>query len=192
MSQIIQRCSWVKLNNPLYVRYHDREWGRPVRSDRKHFEHHVLEVAQAGLSWETVLNKRENYRQAFDSFDFNKIAKYSSRKINALLKNSGIIRNRLKIQATVTNAQAFIRIRKEFGTFNKYIWGFVNHQPVINRIRRLSDTPTKTKLSDQVSADLKKRGFKFVGSVTIYAHLQATGLVNDHNLNCFRHPCHLK
>ena len=182
----MKRCSWLNLKNPLYVKYHDKEWGRPVHSDRKHFEFLVLEGAQAGLSWETVLNKREAYREAFDQFDFNKVARYSTKKINSLLKNPKIIRNRLKILSAVTNAQAFIQVRKEFGTFNKYIWGFVNNKPMINRPRK--KTPARTKLSDQVSEDLKKRGFKFVGSIIVYAHLQATGLVNDHALDCFCCP----
>ncbi len=188
---IKKRCPWVKLNNPLYVKYHDKEWGHPVRSDRKHFEHLTLETAQAGLSWEIVLNKRASYCLALDNFDFNKISSYSSKKINSLLKNPKIIRNRLKIESTVSNAKAFIKLRKEFGTFNKYIWGFVNNKPIVNRFRHLKDYPAKTILSDQISRDLKKRGFKFVGSIIIYSHLQATGLVNDHSIDCFRHPNNL-
>ena len=183
-----KRCAWVNLKNPLYIKYHDQEWGRPVRSDRKHFEHLSLEVAQAGLNWELILNKRQGYRDAFDCFDFNKVAKYSSKKIESLLKNSKIIRNRLKIEATVNNAKAFIKVRKEFGSFNKYIWSFVNKKTILNRFSHRKKIPTQTKLSELISKDLKKRGFKFVGPITIYSHLQATGIINDHITGCFRHP----
>ena len=183
-----KRCRWVNLKNPLSIKYHDQEWGYPVRSDQKHFEHLSLEVAQAGLNWEMILNRRESYRDAFDSFDFNKIAKYSSKKANALLKNSKIIRNRLKIEATINNAKAFIKIRKEFGSFNKYIWNFVNKKSIINRFSHAKKIPAHTKLSEFIAKDLKQRDFKFVGPITIYSHLQATGLINDHTTDCFRHP----
>lgn len=179
------RCPWVNLKNPLYVRYHDKEWGRPVRRDKKHFEYLILEGAQAGLSWETVLNKREGYRKAFAGFDPQKVAKFSPKKIESLLKNPNIIRNRLKVKSAVTNARAFLKVQKEFGSFNKYIWSFVNNEPVVSRLKGIKDYPAKTELSDRVSKDLKERGFKFVGSTIIYAHLQATGLVNDHAVDCF-------
>jgi len=181
-----QRCSWCG-DDPLYVKYHDKEWGVPVHNDRKLFEFIVLEGAQAGLSWITVLRKREAYRQAFDSFDFNKIAGYKSAKLRALLQNSRIIRNRLKIESAVRNANAFIEIRSEFGTFNNYIWAFVDGKPVQNARKSLKDIPPTSKVSDAISTDLKKRGFNFVGSTIIYSHMQATGMVNDHVLGCFRY-----
>jgi DNA-3-methyladenine glycosylase I len=180
------RCSWCG-NDPLYVKYHDEEWGVPVHDEKKHFEFLVLESAQAGLSWKTVLVKRPNYFKAFDQFDPLKIAKYDSDKISALLLNEGIIRNRLKIMAAITNAQKFIEIQKEFGSFEKYIWGFVNNKPVINTFTKISEIPASTSLSDKISKDLIRRGFKFVGSTIIYAHLQATGIVNDHLTGCFRY-----
>lgn len=180
------RCPWPK-DDELMIKYHDEEWGVPVHKDRKLFEFLLLEGFQAGLSWKTILYKRENFRKAFDNFDFNKIAKYDKRKINALLKDAGIIRNKLKIQAAVTNAKAFIQIRKEFGTFDKYIWSFVNNKPIINQFTSFKELPAKTELSDKISDDLKKRGFKFVGSTVIYAHMQATGMVNDHLVSCFRY-----
>ncbi len=179
------RCPWPK-DDELMIKYHDEEWGVPVHNDKKLFEFLLLEGFQAGLSWKTILYKRENFRKAFDNFDFNKIAKYDKRKINSLLKDAGIIRNKLKIQAAVTNAKAFIQIRKEFGTFDKYIWSFVNNKPIINQFTSLKELPAKTELSDKISDDLKKRGFKFVGSTVIYAHMQATGMVNDHLVSCFR------
>lgn len=182
----MKRCTWPG-DDPLYQRYHDREWGVPVHSDRKLFEFLVLEGAQAGLSWITVLRKREAYREAFDRFDFNKVAEYKDRKIKALLENAGIIRNRQKIQSAVNNARAFLEIRREFGTFNRYIWGFVNNTPVQNRWKTVKDIPATTPLSDEISADMKKRGFSFVGSTIIYAHMQATGMVNDHTTDCFRY-----
>jgi DNA-3-methyladenine glycosylase I len=179
------RCPWPK-DDELMIKYHDEEWGVPVHNDKKLFEFLLLEGFQAGLSWKTILYKRENFRKAFDNFDFNKIAKYDKRKINSLLKDAGIIRNKLKIQAAVTKAKAFIQIRKEFGTFDKYIWDFVNNKPIINQFTSLKELPAKTELSDKISDDLKKRGFKFVGSTVIYAHMQATGMVNDHLVSCFR------
>lgn len=182
----LSRCSWVG-NDKLMIEYHDKEWGVPVHNDRKLFEFLLLEGFQAGLSWKTILHKRENFRKAFDNFAFNKIAKYNKRKINSLMKDEGIIRNKLKIQAAVTNANAFIQIRKEFGTLDKYIWSFVNNKPIINKFKSLEELPARTELSDKISDDLKKRGFKFVGSTVIYAHMQATGMVNDHIKSCFRY-----
>ena len=180
------RCSWPS-EDKLMIKYHDKEWGVPLHSDKKLFEFLILEGFQAGLSWRTILHKRENFRKAFDNFDFNKVAKYNKRKINSLLKDEGIIRNRLKIEGAITNAKAFLRVRKEFGTFNKYIWNFVNGKPIQNKFKTLSELPAKTKLSDKISEDLKKRGFKFVGSTIVYAHMQATGMVNDHVVSCFRY-----
>ncbi len=185
-SGVQKRCTWCG-DDPVYVSYHDKEWGVPVHSDRKLFEFLILEGAQAGLSWITVLKKRAAYRKAFDNFDFNKVARYNSKKIQSLLNNPGIIRNRLKIHSAVRNAQAFIEVRKEFGTFNKYIWGFVDGTSIQNRYKKLSDIPAKTELSDAISKDLKKRGFNFVGSTIVYAHMQATGMVNDHVTGCFRY-----
>ncbi|GMU95771.1 DNA-3-methyladenine glycosylase I [Ignavibacterium album] len=180
------RCPWPK-DDELMIKYHDEEWGVPVHNDRKLFEFLLLEGFQAGLSWRTILHKRKNFRKAFDNFDFNKIAEYDKRKINSLMKDEGIIRNKLKIQAAVTNAKAFIQIRKEFGTFDKYIWSFVNYKPIINKFKSLEELPARTELSDKISDDLKKLGFKFVGSTVIYAHMQATGMVNDHLVSCYRH-----
>jgi len=168
-------------------RYHDREWGVPVRKDRKHFEFLVLESAQAGLSWRTVLNKRENYRKVFAGFDPVKVAKFGKSKIKALLQNAGIIRNRLKIEAAIHNARRFLEIQKEFGTFSHYIWGFTGGRTKVNRWKTLKELPAKTAESDQLSQDLKKRGFKFVGSTVLYSHMQAVGMVNDHVTTCFRH-----
>jgi DNA-3-methyladenine glycosylase I len=180
------RCAW-SASDKLYIRYHDKEWGVPVHSDKKLFEFLILEGMQAGLSWLTILRKRENFRKAFDNFDFNKVSKYDKRKINSLLKDDGIIRNKLKINAAVNNAKAFIDVRKEFGTFDKYIWRFVKVGPVINKFKSLKEIPARTELSDTISIDLKKRGFSFVGSTIIYAHMQATGMVNDHTTDCFRY-----
>ncbi|MFN3872493.1 MAG: DNA-3-methyladenine glycosylase I [Ignavibacterium sp.] len=182
----LTRCPWPK-DDELMIKYHDEEWGVPVHDDRKLFEFLLLEGFQAGLSWRTILHKRKNFRNAFDNFDFNKIANYDKRKINSLMKDEGIIRNKLKIQAAVTNAKAFIQIRKEFGTFDKYIWSFVNNKPIINKFKFLEELPARTELSDKISDDLKKHGFKFVGSTIIYAHMQATGMVNDHLVSCFRY-----
>lgn len=180
------RCAWAG-NDPLYMKYHDEEWGVPVYDDNKLFEFLILETFQAGLSWITILRKRENFRKAFDEFDYHKIALYSEKKYEELLQNEGIIRNKLKITAAISNAKAFIEVQKEFGSFQKYIWGFVNHHQIQNAFAEMKDLPAKTELSDKVSKDMKKRGFKFVGSTVIYAHLQATGLVNDHLTSCFRH-----
>ena len=167
--------------------YHDAEWGVPARDDRKLFEFLILEAAQAGLSWETVLKKRENYRRAFNDFDWEKIARYDEAKCAELLQNEGIIRNRLKIKSTVQNAQAFIKIREEFGSFDEYLWNFVGGKPIVNSWKNLSEIPAKTEISDAISKDLKKCGFNFVGSTIIYAFMQACGLVNDHLESCFRH-----
>ena len=177
-----QRCSWA--TTPLSIAYHDKEWGVPVHDDKRFFEFLILEGAQAGLSWETILRKRDNYRAAFDGFDPAKVARYDQRKLNALLKDAGIIRNRLKINSAVTNAKAFLQIQSEFGSFDNYVWRFVKNKPL--RRKRGQPLPARTELSDQLSKDLIKRGFKFVGSTICYSFLQAVGLVNDHDSNCFR------
>jgi DNA-3-methyladenine glycosylase I len=168
--------------------YHDEEWGTPLHDDRKIFEFLVLEGMQAGLSWRTVLAKRENFRRAFDGFDPARIARYTERDVRRLLGDAGIIRNRLKILAAINNAKRFLEVQKEFGSFDLYIWGFVRGKPVVNRLKSFSELPARTPLSDLISKDLKARGFKFVGSTIVYSHLQATGLVNDHLVTCFRHP----
>jgi DNA-3-methyladenine glycosylase I len=180
------RCPWPS-DDSLMIKYHDNEWGVPLHNDRKLFEFLILEGFQAGLSWRTILHKRKNFRKAFDKFDFNKVAKYNRRKINSLLKNEGIIRNKLKIEGAISNAKAFLQVKKEFGTFNKYIWSFVDGKPIDNKFKSLKELPTKTKLSDKISQDLKKRGFKFVGSTIVYAHMQATGMVNDHIVSCYKY-----
>lgn len=187
MAKTKTRCPWLKLSNPLYVKYHDEEWGRPIGTDNKHFELLILEGAQAGLSWETILNKRENYRKAFSNFDPVKVAKYSNKKIEQLLQNEGIVRNKLKIESTVNNAKAILKIQKEFGSFDKYIWNFVNNKPIINNFKSIKDYPSKTELSNVISKDLKKRGFKFIGSTIIYAYLQAAGICQDHSQDCYLH-----
>jgi DNA-3-methyladenine glycosylase I len=181
-----QRCPWSG-DDPLYQTYHDREWGVPVRGDRKLFEFLILEGAQAGLSWITVLRKRESYRKAFDNFDWNKVAEYDEAKVQELLQNPGIIRNRLKVRGAVTNAKAFIKVREEFGTFSKYIWSFVDGRTIQNQWQGMKDVPAVTATAERLSKDLKKRGFTFVGPTIIYAHMQATGMVNDHITTCFRH-----
>ena len=178
------RCAWCEKDD-LYRDYHDNEWGKPVYDDDKLFEFLILETFQAGLSWYTVLVKRENFRKAFDNFDYKKIAKYNDSKIEELLENEGIIRNKLKVKATVSNAIAFMEVQKEFGSFSKYIWNFVDGKPIDNKPKTLKDVPATTPLSDAISKDLKKRGFKFVGSTVMYAHMQATGMVNDHVEDCF-------
>ena len=180
------RCQWAG-SNPIYVEYHDKEWGKPIFDDRLLFEFLILEGMQAGLSWSTILNKRDNFRRAFDNFEANKIARYDQTKIKELLENQGIIRNRLKIEATIKNARLFLEIQKEFGSFSHFIWKFVDHKPLINKWKSLSDIPAKTGLSDEMSKDLKKRGFKFIGSTICYAFMQAVGMVNDHTMNCFRY-----
>jgi len=180
------RCAWCG-TDPLYVLYHDKEWGVPVHNDRKLFEMLNLEGAQAGLSWITILRKRENYRKAFDNFDAKKITKYDKKKVAKLLNDEGIVRNRLKIAAVISNAKAFLQVQKEFGTFDKYIWQFVGGKPIINKRRSINDIPSTTPESDAMSKDLKKRGFKFVGSTICYAFMQAVGMVNDHEVKCFRY-----
>ena len=182
----MKRCPWCE-NDELYVTYHDEEWGVPVHEDKKHFEFLILEVSQAGLSWLTVLRKRENYRKVYDNFDPAKIAKYDDKKIDQLMNDPGIIRNLRKIEASVNNAKRFLEIQERFGSFDSYIWSFVNNKPVINSWRSDSEIPSTTELSDMISNDLKKRGFKFIGSTIIYAHMQAIGIVNDHIVNCFRY-----
>ena len=180
------RCGWC-LGDDLYETYHDEEWGVPIYDDAKLFEFLILETFQAGLSWITVLRKRENFRKAFDNFDYTKVANYDQTKIDSLLQDSGIIRNKLKILATITNAQAFMKIQEEFGSFSSYIWAFVDGKPIKNNFKSINQLPANTPLSDAISKDLKKHGFKFVGSTVIYAHMQATGMVNDHEINCFRY-----
>ena len=181
-----KRCDWPN-GNELMIEYHDTEWGVPLHDDRKMFEFLMLDNAQAGLSWQTILNKRENYRKAFDNFDPAKIARYNERKIASLLKNPGIIRNRLKVRSAVTNAQAFLKVQDEFGSFDSYIWQFVNGKPIRNKWNKLNDIPTTSAESDAMSTDLKKRGFKFVGSTICYAYMQSIGMVNDHLTHCFRY-----
>jgi len=181
----MKRCAWAG-DDKLYQEYHDCEWGTPVHNDKKLFEFLILEGAQAGLSWITILKKRENYRKAFDGFDFKKIAKYKEDKIAKLMKDAGIVRNRLKILSAIQNAKAFIKVRSEFGSFNKYIWGFVRGVQIRNNFKSMKDIPTQTKLSDSISKDLKKRGFNFVGSRIVYAFLQAVGIIDDHEIGCFR------
>lgn len=180
------RCGWC-VGDPLYEAYHDEEWGVPIKDDTSLFEFLILETFQAGLSWITILRKRENFRRAFDQFDYRKIAQYDQGKVNTLLQDVGIVRNKLKVNATVSNAQAFLRVQEEFGSFSSYIWGFVHGKPIKNAFENYKDAPAHTELSDQISKDLKKRGFKFVGSTVVYAHMQATGMVNDHETGCFRY-----
>jgi DNA-3-methyladenine glycosylase I len=181
----MQRCGWAR--NELSMAYHDREWGVPLREDRGLFEFLVLEGAQAGLSWDTILKKRENYRAAFDGFDARKVARYDARRTARLLADPGIVRNRLKVAAAVRNARAFLAVQGEFGTFDRYIWGFVGGGPRVNRWRSVKEVPARTAESDAMSKDLKRRGFTFVGSTICYAFMQATGMVNDHLVGCFRH-----
>ncbi|MBD8028686.1 DNA-3-methyladenine glycosylase I [Ureibacillus sp. 179-F W5.1 NHS] len=181
------RCHWVT-KEPLYIQYHDNEWGVPVYDDQKLFEMLCLEGAQAGLSWWTILQKRENYRVAFDNFDAEKIVRYTEEKLQELKENPGIVRNKLKIQSVVTNAKAFLKIQEQYGSFAKYIWSFVNHQPIINHWASVKEVPVTTEISDAMSKKLKKDGFKFVGSTICYSYMQAVGMVNDHTLQCF---CHL-
>ena len=180
-----RRCAWCG-NDPLYMAYHDEEWGVPVYDDDTLFEFLILETFQAGLSWITILRKRENFRKAFDNFDYKKIAAYGEEKYLSLLQDAGIIRNKLKIKATITNAQKFMKVQEEFGSFSKYIWQFTNGKPIQNAFSNRHDVPATTEISDKLSKDLKKRGFKFVGSTVIYAHMQATGMVNDHTTSCFK------
>ena len=186
MNEILPRCAWPA-DDPLMQRYHDEEWGVPLHDDRKLFEFMVLDAFQAGLSWKTVLHKRENFRKAFDNFDPAIIASYDEAKYESLLADAGIIRNRAKIRATISNAQLFLEVQKEFGTFDSYIWSFTGHKPIVNAWKSLSDLPAKTDLSDKMSKDLSGRGFKFVGSTICYAFMQAAGMVNDHVVGCFRY-----
>jgi len=181
----MKRCDWPK--NELAIAYHDKEWGVPLHDDKGLFEFLILEGAQAGLSWDTILRKRENYRKAFDGFDVNKVARYTDKKVEKLLRNEGIIRNRLKVAAAVSNAKAFLKVQKEFGSFDKYIWGLIDGKPIVNKWKTTSQVPATSIVSDSISKDMKKRDFKFVGSTIIYAHLQATGMVNDHLTTCFRY-----
>jgi DNA-3-methyladenine glycosylase I len=180
------RCPWVDLSKPDYVKYHDKEWGVPVFDDKVLFEFLTLEAAQAGLNWYIVLRKRGNYRKAYENFDPEKVAKFDKSKIESLLQNPGIIRNRLKIEASINNAVKFLEVQEEYGSFSKYIWAFVDGKPKINKIRRIGDYPVTSRESDALSKDLKKRGFKFLGPTVCYAHMQATGMVNDHSIGCFR------
>jgi DNA-3-methyladenine glycosylase I len=180
------RCRWCG-TDPLYVRYHDEEWGVPVHDDRRHFEFLILEGAQAGLSWSTILKKREHYRKAFAGFDPSRVARYGRRDVARLMKNPGIVRNRLKIESAAKNARAFLAVQEEFGSFDRYVWPFVGGRPIQNRRRHMREVPATTPESDALSRDLKKRGFTFVGSTIVYAHMQAVGMVNDHTIDCFRH-----
>lgn len=181
----MKRCEWAK--NDLAIKYHDEEWGVPLHDDRRLFEFLILESAQAGLSWDTILAKRENYRKAFDNFDAKKIAQYDDEKFDELMNNAGIVRNRLKIKSAIQNANAYLKVVDEFGSFDKYIWSFVDDKPIVNKFKKLEDVPAKTEISDAMSKDLKKRGFNFVGSTICYAFMQATGIVNDHIISCVRY-----
>jgi len=180
------RCAWAG-DDPVYHRYHDKEWGVPLHNDKKLFEFLILEGMEAGLSWITILKKRDAFRKAFDNFDCNKVAKYNKAKTDRLMQDAGIIRNRLKIDGAVKNAQAYLRVREEFGTFNRYLWGYVDFTPIQNSRKSLQEVPAKTDLAEKLSKDLKKRGFTFVGPTIVYAMMQATGMVNDHTTDCFRH-----
>jgi DNA-3-methyladenine glycosylase I len=180
------RCFWVD-ESEIYINYHDNEWGKPVYDDKILFEFLILETFQAGVSWKTILNKRENFRKAFDDFDYQKIANYSDKKYQELLQDAGIIRNRLKIKSAITNAQLFVEIQQEFGSFSKFIWSYVDGKPIVNKFQSRKQVPATTLISDTISKDLKKRGFKFTGSTTMYAFMQAVGLVNDHTINCFKY-----
>jgi len=183
----LKRCFWVSLDKPYYVEYHDTEWGVPVHDDHRHFEMLILEGAQAGLSWETILRKREHYRRAFAGFDPARVARFTQARIEKLLLDPGLVRNRLKIRSAVKNARAFLAIQKEFGTFDAYVWRFVGNRPIDGKRKSRADVPVKTQESDALSKDLQKRGFNFVGSTIIYSYMQAVGLVNDHTIDCFRH-----
>jgi DNA-3-methyladenine glycosylase I len=187
MAKTVTRCRWAEGVSLDYIRYHDEEWGVPVHDDRTQFEFLILEGAQAGLSWSTILNKRDGYRKVFADFDPEKVARFTKKRVEKLLQDPSIVRNRLKVESTVTNAKAFLAVQEEFGSFCDYIWGFVDGSPIQNRFRKDGDIPATSPESDALSRDLKKRGFKFVGSTIIYAHMQATGLVNDHVTGCFRY-----
>jgi len=182
-----QRCPWPTFDDPLYLIYHDKEWGSPVRDDRKIYEFLVLEAFQAGLSWRTILYKRENFRKAFGGFDFRKVARFGARDVARMMKDAGIIRNRAKIEAAVNNAKCFMNVRKEFGTFAKYMWSWIGGKPIIHRLRKLEDYPPFTDEAVAWAKDLKERGFKFLGPTVVYSHMQAVGMVNDHTVACFRH-----
>ncbi len=182
-----KRCNWSSEENSLMTKYHDEEWGVPVHDDRHLFEVLVLDGAQAGLSWSTIINKRENYRRAFDNFDVKKVAKYDAKKVKELLGNEGIVRNKLKIASAIRNAKVFIEIQKEFGSFDLYIWGFTKGKPIVNKRKSMKEVPATTELSDTISKDLKERGMNFVGSTIVYAIMQAIGIVNDHEIGCFRY-----
>lgn len=184
----MKRCDWVDTNNELYVDYHDREWGVPVYDDTVLFEFLILEGAQAGLSWNTVLQKRQGYKNAFAGFDVQEVAAFSETKIEKLLNDTAIIRNALKIRSTVGNAKAFIKVQEEFGSFNSFLWSFVDGVPIVNHWKNINEVPATTSQSDKISKALKKRGFKFVGSTIVYAYMQAVGMVNDHTIDCFKHP----
>ena len=184
---ILKRCAWAEGNFEEYIQYHDEEWGVPNHDDKKHFEFLILEGAQAGLSWSTILKKRNGYKQAFADFDYNQVAKYPESMIEELTKDPMIIRNRLKIKSAIQNARAFLKVREEFGSFDQYIWGFVDHKPITNYFEHSSEVPASTEISDKMSKDLKKRGFSFVGTTIMYAYVQAMGLTNDHTVDCFRH-----
>lgn len=182
-----ERCSWPGTKSEIMITYHDEEWGVPVHDDQKWFEFIVLDGFQAGLSWSTIMNKRENFHKAFDNFDYKKVAKYNQKKIDQLLQDAGIIRNKLKVQAAITNAQALMKVQEEFGTFDKYIWRFTGGNTIHNKWKKMSQVPATSNESDAMSKDLKKRGFKFVGSTICYAFMQSAGMVNDHVVSCFRH-----
>ena len=190
MAKAVKRCKWAEGVNLGYIEYHDKEWGVPVYDDRVQFEFLILEGAQAGLSWSTILNKRDGYRKAFVDFDVDKVARFTKKRVEKLLTDPSIVRNRLKVESTVTNAKAFLEVQKEFGSFSKYIWSFVDGKPIQNRVKKDSGVPATSPESDKLSKDLKKRGFRFVGGTIVYAHMQATGMVNDHVTSCFRYkPC---
>ena len=190
MSKVVTRCTWAEGVSLDYIEYHDKEWGVPVFEDRVQFEFLILEGAQAGLSWSTILNKRDGYRKAFADFDPEKVARFTKKRVEKLLTDSSIVRNRLKVESTVTNAKAFLEVKKEFGSFSDYIWDFIGGKPIQNKFKKDADVPATSPESDALSKDLKKRGFRFVGSTIIYAHMQATGMVNDHVKACFRYkPC---
>jgi DNA-3-methyladenine glycosylase I len=190
MAKKMNRCGWAGESSIDYIRYHDEEWGVPAWDDQTQFEFLILEGAQAGLSWSTILNKRDGYRKNFADFDPVKVARFTQKRIDKILQDPGIVRNKLKVNSAVTNAKAFLKVQKEFGTFSEYIWGFVGGKPIQNKFKKMSDVPATSPESDALSKDLKKRGFKFVGSTIMYAHMQATGMVNDHVVSCFRHkPC---
>ncbi|OGM91260.1 DNA-3-methyladenine glycosylase [Candidatus Wolfebacteria bacterium RIFCSPHIGHO2_01_FULL_48_22] len=187
MQKSLKRCPWPTANDPLYIAYHDKEWGVPVHNDRKLYEFLVLEAFQAGLSWRTVLHKRENFKKAFAGFDPKEVSKFGKRDVARMLKDAGIIRNKLKIEAAINNAQRFLDVQKEFGNFAKYQWQFVSGKPIIHEIKSLKDYPTKTQEAEFMAEDMKKRGFKFLGPTVLYAHMQAVGMVQDHTVDCFRY-----